>query len=74
MEESAAAYPEARPLLEIEHLEKRLSSFGDGLVEAVHPVTGRIHANLMVAGADTGRCTCSGPNLQQLPPDARRER
>jgi DNA polymerase-1 len=72
MEEIAAAYPEVRPLLEIEHLEKRLSSLGDGLVEAVHPVTGRIHANLMVAGADTGRCTCSGPNLQQLPPDARR--
>ena len=35
------------------------------------PITGRIHAHYRVAGTASGRASCSGPNLQQVPKDAR---
>ena len=65
--ERAAHLPAIQPLLEIKRLEKLLSSFGPSLRNAVHPVTGRIHANYLVAGTKSGRWSCKSPNLQQIP-------
>jgi DNA polymerase-1 len=68
--------PTARPVLEIRAHEKLLQNFGAGLAALINPATGRLHAHYNIAGAKSGRFTCSSPNLQQLPsrraPDFRR--
>ena len=68
--ERLAAVPEIRPLLEVIHWDKRLSSFGHGLLAKVGP-DGRLRMDLKPAATKTGRCSCSKPNLQQLPQDVR---
>jgi DNA polymerase I len=67
-----AHHEEIRPLLRVLWSDKRLRSFGHSLLGLISPVTGRLHCDFMVCGARTGRITCNKPNLQQLPPDARR--
>ena len=67
----AAHYPPIAALTKIAVLDKQLSSFGITLAAQVSPVTGRIHADYRVAGAITGRASCSSPNLQQIPRDNR---
>jgi DNA polymerase I-like protein with 3'-5' exonuclease and polymerase domains len=68
--------PGARPVLKILAHEKLLRSFGSGLAELINPDTGRLHPHFNIAGAKSGRFTCTNPNLQQLPsrraPDFRR--
>lgn len=65
-----AHHEEIRPLLRILWSDKRLRSFGHGLIAAISPVTGRVHPDFML-GAKSGRLACSEPNFQQLPPDVR---
>ena len=65
-----AHHDEIRPLLRVLHSDKRLRAFGHKLLEAISPVTGRVHPDLML-GTKTGRLACSAPNFQQLPPDVR---
>jgi DNA polymerase-1 len=36
------------------------------LISAINPLTGRLHANFLIAGATTGRFAARGPNLQQM--------
>ena len=67
----AAHYPPIAALATISTIDKQLTAFGPTLSAKVSPVTGRIHANYSVAGASSGRATCSGPNLQQIPRDKR---
>ena len=67
----AAHYPPIAALTKIAVLDKQLSSFGITLAAQVSPVTGRIHAHYRVAGTNTGRASCSRPNLQQIPRDKR---
>ena len=62
-----AAIPAAHPLLKLARLDKLISAFGERLLKMVSPATGRLHAHYMIAGAKSGRFTCSKPNLQQLP-------
>ena len=50
-------------------IDKLLTSFGATLPALVSPVTGRIHAHYRIAATSTGRATCSGPNMQQIPRD-----
>jgi DNA polymerase I-like protein with 3'-5' exonuclease and polymerase domains len=57
----------ARPVLAILAHEKLLAAFGTRLASQINPATGRLHAHYNVAGAKSGRFTCSNPNLQQLP-------
>jgi DNA polymerase I len=63
----AAHYPPIQALVELSRIDKLLSSFGPTLTALASPVTGRIHAHYRVAGTDTGRVSCSGPNLQTIP-------
>lgn len=58
---------EVKKLLEYRSLEKTLGSFGEGVLAQIHPKTGRIHPNFLQYGADTGRFSCSNPNVQQIP-------
>ncbi len=57
-------------LTEYRTVTKYISSFGDSLITiAKHDPLGRIHARFNIAAARTGRFSCSGPNLQQVPKD-----
>ena len=57
--------PALAELLQVRALQKMIDAFGDSLIEAINPVTGRLHTNFLIAGASTGRFTARGPNLQQ---------
>jgi DNA polymerase-1 len=49
---------------------KYLSSFGEGLItKAALSPDHRVRARYNIAAAKTGRFSCSGPNLQQIPRD-----
>jgi DNA polymerase-1 len=65
-----AHHDEIRPLLRVLHADKRLRAFGHKLIEAISPVTGRVHPDFML-GTKAGRLACSAPNFQQLPSDVR---
>ena len=53
-------------LLRYNHIRDKEDKFLVGLVEAVRP-DGRIHAVFNPVGAKSGRFSCVGPNLQQIP-------
>jgi DNA polymerase I-like protein with 3'-5' exonuclease and polymerase domains len=63
----AKEHPAVAKLLEYRSVQKSLSSYGLSLLEHIHPVTGRIHADFRQIGATGGRMSCSDPNLQQMP-------
>lgn len=45
----------------------KLLEFLDKFLEKQNPLTGRIHASYWQLGTETGRFSCSTPNLQQVP-------
>ena len=57
-------------LLEYRGYEKLISAFGQTILDKINPVSGRLHPNFQQIGADTGRFSCSNPNLQQIPSTA----
>ena len=59
--------PALNELLQVRALQKLIDAFGDSLIDAINPVTGRLHTNFLIAGACSGRFTARGPNLQQMP-------
>jgi DNA polymerase I len=63
----ADKYPPVAKLLEYRAFAKASQSFGENILEFIEPATGRIHADFRQIGAPTGRFSCSGPNLQQIP-------
>jgi len=63
-------HPLAKMLLEYRSYEKLITAFGANLLEHIHPKTGRLHPDYMQIGADTGRFSCSKPNLQQIPKES----
>ena len=67
----AAHYPPILALVKLSRIDKILTSFGQTLTALVSPVTGRIHAHYRVASTASGRASCAGPNLQQIPRDPR---
>jgi DNA polymerase I-like protein with 3'-5' exonuclease and polymerase domains len=62
-----ADLPAINELLKVRALRKMFEAFGESLITAINPVTGRLHASFMIAGASTGRFSARGPNLQQMP-------
>lgn len=53
-------------LLEYKKLAKLKSAFVDGLLEQLYD-DGKAHPSFNAVGTDSGRISCSGPNLMQLP-------
>lgn len=53
-------------LLEYKKLAKLKSAFIDGMLEQLY-ADGKAHPNFNIIGTDSGRISCSNPNLQQLP-------
>jgi len=49
------------------HWQKRVTTYGRSFLAYIHPLTGRVHPHLKIAGADTGRFACGEPNLLNIP-------
>lgn len=60
-------HPAIKKLLEYRSFEKTISAFGEKFLELIHSETGRIHPDFNQIGADTGRFSCTNPNVQQIP-------
>ena len=43
--------PALSELLQVRALQKLIDAFGESLIEAINPVTGRLHTNFFIAGA-----------------------
>ena len=53
-------------LLEYSKLAKLKTAFVEGILDKLYP-DGKVHPNFNQIGTDSGRLSCSNPNLQQLP-------
>ena len=60
-------YPIIPKILAYREANKSVSTYGAEFLNHLHPITGRIHASFRQIGADTGRMSCSQPNLQNIP-------
>jgi DNA polymerase I-like protein with 3'-5' exonuclease and polymerase domains len=71
LEELFEKYPEVqflRALMSLRKLQKMLGTYVDGIREAVCS-DGRVHASYNLHGTETGRLSCSNPNMQNIPRD-----
>lgn len=57
-------------IVDFRHATKRASMFSDEWI-AEHITNGIVHPKWWQCGTDTGRSSCSEPNLQQIPKDGR---
>jgi DNA polymerase I len=67
LEKIAHLHPVPRLAQDYRALVKLKNTYLDKLTEFVNPETGRIHAHFNQIGAETGRLSCSDPNLQNIP-------
>ncbi len=67
---SKTDHPLAKKLLEYRGYEKMITSFGESILEKIHPLDNRLHPDFLQLGADTGRFACNNPNLQQIPAES----
>lgn len=63
--------PLVKALTDYRKYAKLLSCFLHPVPGQVHPVTGRLHPRYGQIGAYSGRMCCWGPNIQQIPREAR---
>jgi DNA polymerase I-like protein with 3'-5' exonuclease and polymerase domains len=70
LKESFSKHPIVSLLLEYREWIKKSTSFGESFLSKIHPSTERIHAEFNQLMADTGRFSCSNPNLQQIVRDS----
>ena len=54
-------------VLEWRQLSKLRSTYTEALQAAINPDTGRVHTSYSLVGAQTGRLSSTGPNLQNIP-------
>jgi DNA polymerase I-like protein with 3'-5' exonuclease and polymerase domains len=59
--------PFLEKLFELKEKRKKSSSFGENLLEKIHPITKKIHQDLDQLGTASGRFSSKAPNLQQIP-------
>ena len=64
-----AQNPLVHILTEYRRTAKLLSTFLYSLPQQIHPVTGRLHPKYSQIGSWSGRMSCGGPNIQQIPRD-----
>jgi len=67
LSELAAVHEVPRLVLEYRRITKLLRTYLLALADFIHPRTGRIHPSFNQAGTETGRLSCSDPNLQNIP-------
>lgn len=77
LERLAKRHPIAELVLEHRKLSKLISTYTNVLQAAIHPKTGRIHADFQQTASQTGRLISTEPDLQRTPirtPEGRRIR
>lgn len=67
LEELAHEHEAVFRILEYRQLMKLKSTYAEGLLNVVNPVTGRIHSSFNQTIAATGRISSTEPNLQNIP-------
>lgn len=67
LKEYALKYPEIELLQRHKSIVRIISSALRPLQERTNLVTGRVHANFSQIGASSGRMSCGGPNVQNIP-------
>ncbi len=67
LEELASAHELPRIVLDFRQLAKLKSTYTDRLPEQINARTGRVHTSYHQAVAQTGRLSCTDPNLQNIP-------
>ncbi|MCD6377268.1 MAG: DNA polymerase I [Planctomycetes bacterium] len=67
LSELAVVHEVPRLVLEYRQITKLLRTYLNSLAEFIHPRTGRIHPSFNQTGTETGRLSCSDPNLQNIP-------
>ncbi len=60
-------HPLIDSLIKYRELFKLKTGFVDALPRVINPKTGRIHPRFNQLGTETGRMSCSSPNLQNIP-------
>ncbi|MEK6543958.1 MAG: DNA polymerase [Elusimicrobiota bacterium] len=60
-------HPVAAMILEHREISKLISTYVEGLLAAMDPASGDIHATFNQEGTQTGRLSCNNPNLQNIP-------
>lgn len=63
----AKDYEVCRKILDFRGLQKLYSTYAEGLLNQIHPATGRIHTHYNQTVTATGRLSSSSPNLQNIP-------
>jgi len=64
-------HPIAQAILDYREHQKVVSSYGEGFLEHINNITGRIHPSFRQIGASSGRTSCTEPNLQNIKADSR---
>ncbi|MDD3840616.1 MAG: DNA polymerase I [Clostridia bacterium] len=54
-------------IIEYRHMAKLRSTYIDGLINVINPMTGRIHSSFNQTVTSTGRISSTEPNLQNIP-------
>jgi DNA polymerase-1 len=67
LERLSLEHPVPKLMLEYRSLTKLKNTYLDNLTAYINEKTGRIHASFSQIGAETGRLSCSDPNLQNIP-------
>jgi len=58
--------PTVKLLLDYRKVEKFITTYGEPMINRIHPLTGRLHTSFRQM-VDTGRMSSSDPNLQNIP-------
>jgi DNA polymerase I len=59
--------PGVAELLALREVKMLSSTFGEGLIERLNPITGRLHPSFRIGSTIAGRFSCANPNIQQQP-------
>ena len=59
--------PAIAELLALREVKMLASTFGEGLLERLNPITGRLHPSFRIGSTIAGRFSCANPNIQQQP-------
>ncbi len=62
-------FPPIAALLEYKKWSKLFNTYGEALIEKIHPVTRRVHCSFFLGETRTGRLSARDPNLQNQPRD-----
>ena len=72
LEKLAAKHKEVEKLLAYRALATLETRYGPSFLDEALPETSRIHADFWQIGAPTGRFSCTGPNIQNIPHEEER--